>query len=136
MVQACICDSAYYWDCSMLHVLHFKMFVSELLPMLFWCFWQPLSILCRSFHDIDTYTTGFPRGNNQGLTDIFRAVKQCLPGPVSRILLVTLSLFYLFIYFGLIILSLIEAMLCMSYYEKSFTSINKLRRFPMSLFIE
>lgn len=44
---------------------------------------QPLSIICRSFRDIDTYTTGFPRGNAQGLTDIFRAVKHCLPGPVS-----------------------------------------------------
>lgn len=43
---------------------------------------QPLSILCRSLHDIDTYTTGFPRGNAQGQTDIFRAVKHCLPGPV------------------------------------------------------
>ncbi|GER47499.1 threonylcarbamoyl-AMP synthase [Striga asiatica] len=38
-------------------------------------------ILCRSFKDIDTYTTGFPRGNDQGLKNIFRAVKQCLPGP-------------------------------------------------------
>lgn len=44
---------------------------------------QPLSILCHSFKDIDTYTTGFPRGNGQGLTNIFRAVKHCLPGPVS-----------------------------------------------------
>ncbi|KAF3617901.1 putative ribonucleoside-diphosphate reductase small chain-like [Capsicum annuum] len=46
----------------------------------------PLSIICRSFHDIDTYTTGFPRGNSQGLTDIFRAVKHCLPGPYTFIL--------------------------------------------------
>lgn len=46
---------------------------------------QPLSILCRSFKDIDTYTTGFPRGNGQGLTNTFRAVKHCLPGPVSTI---------------------------------------------------
>lgn len=44
---------------------------------------QPLSILCRSFKDIDAYTTGFPRGNGQGHTNIFRAVKHCLPGPVS-----------------------------------------------------
>ncbi|PHU27869.1 hypothetical protein BC332_06201 [Capsicum chinense] len=43
-------------------------------------------IICRSFHDIDTYTTGFPRGNSQGLTDIFRAVKHCLPGPYTFIL--------------------------------------------------
>ncbi|KAL8138443.1 hypothetical protein V2J09_004444 [Rumex salicifolius] len=44
---------------------------------------KPLSILCRSFHDIDVYTTGFPRGDNHGNQDIFRAVKHCLPGPVS-----------------------------------------------------
>ncbi|KAK4367365.1 hypothetical protein RND71_011157 [Anisodus tanguticus] len=47
---------------------------------------QPLSIICRSFRDIDTYTTGFPRGNDQGVTDIFRAVKHCLPGPYTFIL--------------------------------------------------
>ncbi|KAK6798869.1 hypothetical protein RDI58_006572 [Solanum bulbocastanum] len=46
----------------------------------------PLSIICRSFRDIDTYTTGFPCGNAQGLTDIFRAVKRCLPGPYTFIL--------------------------------------------------
>lgn len=43
---------------------------------------QPLSILCRSFRDIDTYTTGFPRGTNQGQANIFRAVKRAIPGPV------------------------------------------------------
>ena len=42
---------------------------------------QPLSILCHSFRDIDTYTTGFPRGDGQGHANIFRAVKHCLPGP-------------------------------------------------------
>eukprot|EP00249_Psilotum_nudum_P010042 c22300_g1_i1 orf=571-1152(+) len=47
---------------------------------------KPLSILCRSFQDIDKYTTGFPRGNSQGQTNIFRAVKQCLPGPYTFIL--------------------------------------------------
>ncbi|KAK4426052.1 putative protein HI [Sesamum alatum] len=47
---------------------------------------KPLSILCHSFKDIDTYTTGFPRGNGQGLTNIFRAVKHCLPGPYTFIL--------------------------------------------------
>ncbi|KAL2529184.1 DHBP synthase RibB-like alpha/beta domain [Forsythia ovata] len=45
---------------------------------------KPLSILCRSFKDIDTYTTGFPRGNGQGLTNIFQAVKNCLPGPSPK----------------------------------------------------
>lgn len=52
-------------------------------PNAFELLMQPLSILCRSFQDIDTYTTGFPRGTGQGLSNIFRAVKQCLPGPVS-----------------------------------------------------
>ncbi|XP_020554256.1 uncharacterized protein LOC105176245 isoform X2 [Sesamum indicum] len=47
---------------------------------------KPLSILCHSFKDIDKYTTGFPRGNGQGLTNIFRAVKHCLPGPYTFIL--------------------------------------------------
>ncbi|XP_020088633.1 uncharacterized protein LOC109710462 [Ananas comosus] len=47
---------------------------------------KPLSILCHSLKDIDTYTTGFPRGNNQGQTNIFRAVKHCLPGPYTFIL--------------------------------------------------
>ncbi|KAF8399957.1 hypothetical protein HHK36_015829 [Tetracentron sinense] len=49
-------------------------------------FMQPLSILCRSFRDIDTYTMGFPRGNDHGQTNIFRAVKHCLPGPYTFIL--------------------------------------------------
>lgn len=44
---------------------------------------QPLSILCHSFRGIDTYTTRFPHGDGQGHADIFRAVKHCLPGPVS-----------------------------------------------------
>jgi hypothetical protein len=43
---------------------------------------QPLSIMCRSLSDIDTYTTGFPRGTNQGQANIFRAVKRAIPGPV------------------------------------------------------
>ncbi|KAK4747867.1 hypothetical protein SAY87_014453 [Trapa incisa] len=47
---------------------------------------KPLSILCHSFHDIDTYTMGFPRGDGQGHTNIFRAVKHCLPGPYTFIL--------------------------------------------------
>lgn len=47
---------------------------------------KPLSILCRSFRDIDTYTMGFPRGDGQGHADIFRAVKHCLPGPYTFIL--------------------------------------------------
>ncbi|XP_043708492.1 uncharacterized protein YciO [Telopea speciosissima] len=47
---------------------------------------KPLSILCHSFREIDTYTMGFPRGNHQGQMDIFRAVKHCLPGPYTFIL--------------------------------------------------
>ncbi|CAA7400578.1 unnamed protein product [Spirodela intermedia] len=47
---------------------------------------KPLSILCRSLRDIDTYSMGFPRGNDHGQTNIFRAVKQCLPGPYTFIL--------------------------------------------------
>ncbi|KAF2316397.1 hypothetical protein GH714_041738 [Hevea brasiliensis] len=42
---------------------------------------KPLSILCHSLRDIDIYTTGFPCGDGQGHTNIFRAVKHCLPGP-------------------------------------------------------
>lgn len=47
---------------------------------------KPLSVLCRSFRDIDTYTTGFPCGNSQGQANIFRAARQCLPGPYTFIL--------------------------------------------------
>lgn len=47
---------------------------------------KPLSILCRNFQDIDTYTLGFPRGNSHGQTNIFRAARQCLPGPYTFIL--------------------------------------------------
>ncbi|KAI3929589.1 hypothetical protein MKX01_025757 [Papaver californicum] len=47
---------------------------------------KPLSILCHSLRDIDTYTLGFPRGNGQGSTNVFRVVKHCLPGPYTFIL--------------------------------------------------
>ncbi|KMT09098.1 hypothetical protein BVRB_6g132060 [Beta vulgaris subsp. vulgaris] len=53
---------------------------------------KPLSILCRSFHDIDEYTMGFPRGDSLGHPNIFRAVKQCLPGPYTFILTSSKSL--------------------------------------------
>uniref|UniRef100_A0A0E0E0W4 Threonylcarbamoyl-AMP synthase n=1 Tax=Oryza meridionalis TaxID=40149 RepID=A0A0E0E0W4_9ORYZ len=52
----------------------------------------PLSILCRSLRDIDTYTTGFPRGTNQGQANIFRAVKRVIPGPYTFILPATKEL--------------------------------------------
>ncbi|KAJ7285490.1 hypothetical protein O6H91_Y330300 [Diphasiastrum complanatum] len=48
---------------------------------------KPLSILCRSFKDIDKYTMGFPRGNSQGQSNVFRTARQCLPGPYTFILL-------------------------------------------------
>ncbi|RZC60620.1 hypothetical protein C5167_022376 [Papaver somniferum] len=47
---------------------------------------KPLSILCHSLRDIDTYTLGFPRGNGQGSANVFRVVKHCLPGPYTFIL--------------------------------------------------
>lgn len=47
---------------------------------------KPLSILCHSFRDIDTYTTGLPCGNSQGHANIFRAARQCLPGPYTFVL--------------------------------------------------
>lgn len=47
---------------------------------------KPLSVLCRSFRDIDTYTSGFSRGDALGHPSIFRAVKRCLPGPYTFIL--------------------------------------------------
>uniref|UniRef100_J3MUQ0 Threonylcarbamoyl-AMP synthase n=2 Tax=Oryza brachyantha TaxID=4533 RepID=J3MUQ0_ORYBR len=53
---------------------------------------KPLSILCRSLRDIDTYTTGFPRGTNQGQANIFRAVKRVIPGPYTFILPATKEL--------------------------------------------
>ncbi|KAL6139426.1 hypothetical protein ACLB2K_057730 [Fragaria x ananassa] len=53
---------------------------------------KPLTILCHSFHDIDRFTTGSPRGDSKGHANIFRAVKQCLPGPYTFILTATKEL--------------------------------------------
>ncbi|XP_074585470.1 uncharacterized protein LOC141841226 [Curcuma longa] len=53
---------------------------------------KPLSILCRCFQDIDKYTVGFPRGDGCGQTNIFRAIKHCLPGPYTFILPATKEL--------------------------------------------
>ncbi|KAG6472179.1 hypothetical protein ZIOFF_069636 [Zingiber officinale] len=53
---------------------------------------QPLSILCHCFQDIDKYTVGFPRGDGHGQTNIFRAIKHCLPGPYTFILPATKEL--------------------------------------------
>ncbi|RVW45150.1 Uncharacterized protein YciO [Vitis vinifera] len=74
----------------LLSILHLKCFRLQLFPFMFSdvsvSLMQPLSILCRSLRDIDTYTTGFPCGIGQGQTNIFRAVKHCLPGPYTFIL--------------------------------------------------
>ncbi|PNX92092.1 yrdC domain-containing protein mitochondrial-like, partial [Trifolium pratense] len=48
---------------------------------------KPLSILCHSFRDIDKYTAGFPSGDGQGHANLFKAVKHCLPGPYTFILM-------------------------------------------------
>lgn len=53
---------------------------------------KPLSILCHSLRDIDTYTTGFPQGDGQGHVNIFRAIKRYLPGPYTFILIATKAL--------------------------------------------
>ena len=47
---------------------------------------KPLSILCRGFADIDTYTTGFPSNPKAGATLPFKLAKKCLPGPYTFIL--------------------------------------------------
>jgi len=45
-----------------------------------------LSLLCRGFSDIGTYTTGFPVSNQPGVPDMFSIVKKILPGPYTLIL--------------------------------------------------
>lgn len=45
-----------------------------------------LSLLCRGFSDIGTYTTGFPVSNEPGVPDMFSIVKKILPGPVTNLL--------------------------------------------------
>jgi len=47
---------------------------------------KPLSILCRGFADIDTYTLGFPNNPSPGQPLAFKLAKQCLPGPYTFIL--------------------------------------------------
>ncbi|CAL0323004.1 unnamed protein product [Lupinus luteus] len=53
---------------------------------------KPLSILCHSFRDIDKYTAGFPRGDGQGHANLFKVVKQCIPGPYTFILMASKEL--------------------------------------------
>eukprot|EP01023_Acetabularia_acetabulum_P029802 TRINITY_DN28096_c0_g1_i6.p1 TRINITY_DN28096_c0_g1~~TRINITY_DN28096_c0_g1_i6.p1 ORF type:complete len:255 (-),score=22.44 TRINITY_DN28096_c0_g1_i6:133-897(-) len=47
---------------------------------------KPLSILCKDFRDINKYTLGFPASNLPGQHDMFRLMKQVLPGPYTIIL--------------------------------------------------
>ncbi len=42
---------------------------------------KPLSILCKNFSDIQTYTLGFPSTSTG--QDTFRIARRALPGPVS-----------------------------------------------------
>ena len=42
---------------------------------------KQLSILCKNFSDIQTYTLGFPTTSSG--QDTFRIAKRVLPGPVS-----------------------------------------------------
>jgi len=53
---------------------------------------KPLSILCRGFRDIDTYTLGFPPATRPGMTDPFKLARKCLPGPYTFILPASKSL--------------------------------------------
>ncbi|KAK9823103.1 hypothetical protein WJX72_000273 [[Myrmecia] bisecta] len=53
---------------------------------------KPLSILCRNFQDINTYTLGFPASNAPGRRDMFRLARQALPGPYTFILLASKQL--------------------------------------------
>ena len=46
---------------------------------------KPLSILCRGFADIGTYTLGFPVSNVRGRRNTFDIAKQVLPGTVRSI---------------------------------------------------
>jgi len=47
---------------------------------------KPLSLLCRGFPDIGTYTTGFPVSNEPGVPNMFNIAKEILPGPYTLIL--------------------------------------------------
>ena len=47
---------------------------------------KPMSILCRGFSDIDTYTQGFPDNVVAGRQQSFKLARLCLPGPYTFIL--------------------------------------------------
>uniref|UniRef100_A0A7S3QMC8 Threonylcarbamoyl-AMP synthase n=1 Tax=Dunaliella tertiolecta TaxID=3047 RepID=A0A7S3QMC8_DUNTE len=47
---------------------------------------RPLSILCKNFHEVSTYTTGFPESVVPGQPDWFGVMRKILPGPYTIIL--------------------------------------------------
>jgi tRNA threonylcarbamoyl adenosine modification protein (Sua5/YciO/YrdC/YwlC family) len=47
---------------------------------------KKLSILCRNFSDVSTYTLGFPVSNVAGQPNFYKIAKQILPGPYTLIL--------------------------------------------------
>ena len=53
---------------------------------------KPMSILCRGFSDIDTYTQGFPDNVVAGRQQSFKLARLCLPGPYTFILNASKSL--------------------------------------------
>jgi len=53
---------------------------------------KKLSILCRSFSDVSTYTLGFPVSNVPGQPNFYKIAKQILPGPYTLILLASKDL--------------------------------------------
>lgn len=53
---------------------------------------KKLSILCRNFTDISTYTLGFPVSSAPGQPNFFNIAKQILPGPYTLILQASKSL--------------------------------------------
>ena len=47
---------------------------------------KKLSILCRNFQDVSTYTLGFPVSAAPGQPNFYKIAKQILPGPYTLIL--------------------------------------------------
>ena len=61
---------------------------------------KPLSILCRGFQDVTTYTLGFPAPSTAGQEDFFRLARRILPGPVGQDRIFSLPHIQLVLYFG------------------------------------
>lgn len=53
---------------------------------------KKLSILCRNFQDVSTYTLGFPVSNTPGEPNFYSIAKRILPGPYTLILQASKSL--------------------------------------------